>query len=226
MTASLPLYERAKKERKIPVTSRGGAIILSDLIINKRQENILVESIDEIVNIALKYQIAISLGTTFRPAGIDEACDSVHIQETKEQIRLCHYLQKRGVNVIVENIGHIDLNSLEKHLQLLLDFKAPIMPLGPLPTDNAIGCDHIASAIGTSFLAYHKSAHIINSITPSEHSSSKITLADTLLGIRAVKLTAHCINLLNFNKYREIDSNIFHDRAKYKSCLLNEKGVL
>lgn len=33
------------------------------------------------------------------------------------------------------------------------------MPLGPIPTDCAVGMDHIATAIGASLMGY-KNAHI------------------------------------------------------------------
>jgi phosphomethylpyrimidine synthase len=220
-TAGLPLYNLAIKNREIPITSRGGSIILSDAIINKRADNILIENIDEIIAIALKYNIAISLGTTFRPAGIKDACDTVHILETEEQLKLCKYLQSKGINVIVENIGHIDLLQLQNHAKLLKEFDAPIMPLGPIPTDNAVGNDEIASAIGASFAAYFDCCHIINSITPNEHLASNFTTQDIIRGIKAAKIAAHCINILKFKEYRDIDNKIYESRATAKSCLEN-----
>jgi len=220
-TANSLLYDLAEKNRHIPVTSRGGSIILSDSIMNRKTDNILIENIDKIIEIALKYHIAISLGTTFRPAGIKDACDEVHILETKEQLKICQYLQKRGINVIIENIGHIDLLQLQNHSELLQKFNAPIMPLGPLPTDNAVGYDDIASAIGASFSAYFNCCHIINSITPTEHLTSNFTIENIIKGIKAAKLAAHSINILKFNEYREIDNKIYESRAKLKSCLNN-----
>lgn len=220
-TANLLLYDIAKKNRHIPITSRGGSIILSDSIVNKKTDNVLIENIDEIIEIALKYHIAISLGATFRPAGIIDACDEVHILETEEQLKICQYLQERNVNVIIENIGHIDLMQLQNHFKLLQKFNAPIMPLGPLPTDNAIGYDDIASAIGASFAAYFNCCHIINSITPNEHLTSNFTIEDVIRGIKAAKVAAHCINILKFNEYREIDNEIYESRANTKLCLKN-----
>jgi phosphomethylpyrimidine synthase len=220
-TANLSFYDIAVKNRGIPITSRGGSIILSDSIINKRADNILIENIDEIISLALKYNFAISLGTTFRPAGIKDACDEIHISETKEQLKICKYLQSKGVNVVVENIGHIDLLQLQNHAKLLKEFDAPIMPLGPLPTDNAVGYDDIASAIGASFAAYFDCCHIINSITPNEHLTPNFKIQDVMHGIRAAKIAAHCINVLKFNGYREIDNKIYESRAKAKLCLEN-----
>ncbi len=221
-TADYDLYERAIKTRKIPITSRGGGLVLTDLIKNKRQENILLSSISDIISIAKEYGVAISLGTTFRPAGIVDACDEVHIAETYRQRELCQYLQESGVNVIVENIGHIDVVNIDRHAALLREFKAPIMPLGPIPTDNAVGYDHISASIGSAFAGYFGCAHIINAITPSEHATSDISTDDAIAGIIAAKIAAHSINILRFPEKREIDATIYEHRANTKSCLRQE----
>ena len=34
---------------------------------------------------------------------------------------------------MIENVGHISLDKLTKHAELLKESNAPIMPLGPLP---------------------------------------------------------------------------------------------
>jgi len=222
-TADMDIYELAKKTRGIPVTSRGGSIVLSDTLINQGKENIIAACIDEIIDIALNNDVAISLGTTFRPAGIKDSCDIVHIMETKRQLEYCKHLQSKGVKVIVENIGHVDIDSLKKHSELLREFGAPIMPLGPLITDNAIGYDHIASAIGASFSSYFGSTHIINCITPTEHMSSYFSIEDIIVGIRTAKVVAHSINLLKFEEYKQIDYNIYDERVRIESCLLNEQ---
>ena len=90
-TASRELFELAKKIRKIPSTSRGGAMCLYDCINNDR-DNISLQYIDEIAEVSMQYGVAISLGSTFRPANIFDACDEVHIKETKSQLEVCHYL--------------------------------------------------------------------------------------------------------------------------------------
>lgn len=223
-TADLELYEIAKKSRLIPLTSRGGGMVLRDSFLNKRDSNILIECFDEIVSIVKKNNIAISLGTTFRPAGIVDALDEVHLLETHKQLELCQKLKALGVNVIVENIGHIDLSSIEKHSELLRRFYAPIMPLGPLPTDNAEGNDHIASAIGGAFAGFNNSANILNSISPNEHLNSDIKIKDSINGIIAAKIAAHSVNITRFSDLREIDDEIYKRRGEELSCISKSKG--
>ena len=224
-TADLDLLSRANQIRKIPVTSRGGGMVLYDSRINNRTQNIFRENIDEIANIALKHNVVISLGTTFRPGTILDACDSVHIEETLRQLSICRMLQSKGVKVMVENIGHITLDKIATHSKLLSKFNAPIMPLGPLPTDAAINEDHIANAIGATFAAYIGCAHIINCVTRYEHSKSAITQEAIIEAIRAAKVAAHIADLSrNINKAYLYDAFITNNRIKEHSCLTDSNN--
>ena len=224
-TADLDLFSRANQIRKIPVTSRGGGMVLYDSRINNRTQNIFRENIDEIANIALKHNVVISLGTTFRPGTILDACDSVHIEETLRQLSICRLLQSKGVKVMVENIGHITLDKIATHSKLLSKFNAPIMPLGPLPTDAAINEDHIANAIGATFAAYIGCTHIINCVTRYEHSKSAITQDAIIEAIRAAKVAAHIADLSrNVNKAYLYDAFITNNRIKEHSCLTDSNN--
>jgi len=217
LTASKEMLNVAKATRKIPVTSRGGCAVLHQMNLSGRG-NIWMESLTEIIEIAKKHRITISLGTTFRPAGISDACDEVHLKETEEQLKLCRMLQEEGVQVIVENVGHISIDRLEEHCELLRQMNAPIMPLGPTPTDSAIGVDHIAAAIGASFMGYWGCAHIINCVTRAEHQSCTFTIEETLEAIRSAKLAAHIIDVAR-GIDKDVDNKIYTERANNRSCL-------
>lgn len=223
-TADIDLFTQAKQIRKIPVTSRGGAMVLHDTIINNRAQNIFREHIDEIVDISLKYDVVISLGATFRPGTVIDACDSIHIEETLRQLNICRQLQNKGVKVMVENVGHITLDKISNHSRLLKEFNAPIMPLGPLPTDAAVNEDHIANAIGSAFAAYFGCAHVINCVTRYEHLESTITQEVTVEAIKAARLAAHIADLSrNQNEARLHDVLITNKRVKEHSCIANGK---
>ena len=217
LTASLELLETAKVTRKIPVTSRGGIAVLQQMIMNGGK-NIWKECLPEIIDITKSYGITISLGATFRPAGICDACDEAHLNETKEQLRVCKMLQSDGVQVMVENVGHVSIDRLEKHCELLRQFNAPIMPLGPIPTDNAVGEDHIAASVGAAFMGHWGCAHIINCITRAEHQNSSFTIEETLEAIRSAKLTAHIIDVAS-GVGSSIDDSIYEERAMKQCCL-------
>lgn len=224
-TADYDLFYQARKIRKIPITSRGGGMVIYDSKINNRAQNIFRVHIDEIADIALKYDIVISLGTTFRPGTILDACDTIHIEETLRQLNICKLLQSKGVKVMVENIGHITLDKISTHSKLLKEFNAPIMPLGPLPTDVAINEDHIANAIGASFAAYIGCAHIINCVTRYEHSESVISQEATVEAIRAAKVAAHIADLSrNIYEANLYDTIITNKRVRMHSCFVDSNN--
>lgn len=218
-TADKDIFHLAQQQRLIPSTSRGGVATLAEMNISGKTNNVFIENIDRIISLAIKYDFAISLGATFRPAGIRDACDKAHLAETNKQHEVCAYIQSRGVDVIVENVGHINLKSISEHSCLLKNMNAPIMPLGPIPTDSAIGNDHIAAAIGAAFMGYLGCAHIINAISPSEHLNSKFTLQDLQQAIVAAKIAANTVNLCCVTNEQKTNNDIYNTRAKKRSCL-------
>lgn len=213
-------FELAKSTRGVPVTSRGGAMCLYDCMKNNH-DNIYMQHIDEIAQIVNQYDVTISLGSTFRPANIFDACDEVHIKETQVQLDICRYLQSHGAKVMVENVGHIALNKLEQHSAVLKKFNVPIMPLGPLPSDDAIGFEHVNNAIGSAFAAYWDCAHVINAVTRQEHTGAQISVDDTIEAIRSARLAAHAVNVsrgLDLEKDKMIVEKRFHKQ----SCLVSD----
>lgn len=219
-TANIELFELAREGRHIPVTSRGGAICIYDQKINNRPSNLFLEHIDEIADWALSNSVAISLGSTFRPGNIFDAQDVSHIYETRNQLEICKYLQRRGVNVIVENIGHISIQKLEEHSHILKEFDAPIMPLGPIPTDFAPDQDHICNAVGAAFASYWGCADIINSITRCEHSRPSFSKFDIYEGVVTAKTVAHIIDVA---RGIELDKDLLavNQRRATKSCMVD-----
>ena len=220
LTAKKVFLDLAKRTRKIPVTSRGGAIVLMRSI-DDNSENIWVSILPRIIDLAKEYGIVISLGTTFRPAGVDEACDEVHLKETEELLKLCRMLQAEGVQIMVENVGHISMDRLEKHCGLLRLFNAPIMPLGPLPTDCAENEDHIASVIGATMMGYWNCAHIINCVTRSEHTKSFFSIEETLEAIRTARIAAHIVDVARGIDL-EKETEMLDKRAQNQCCIVEE----
>jgi len=222
-TADLDLYDKAIRSRGIPVTSRGGKIILNNTIYHSQKCNVYRKNIDKIIELALFYDFAISLGTTFRPAGICDACDEVHIQETIRQIELAKFLTSRGCKVLIENVGHIGLDKLAKHCSLLKQADVPIMPLGPVVLDSTIGSDHISAAIGAAMMGYFDALNIINVITPAEHLHSKFSYNDVAEGVKAAKIAAQSINYTKFLEYASLEHDIYNRRSLRKNCIDNVK---
>lgn len=196
---------------------------LYDIEKNSRKQNLFYDHIDEITEIARQYNMTISLGSTFRPSNIFDACDEVHTRETEEQLEICRYLQQKNINVMVENVGHMPLGKMESHAKLLRQFNAPIMPLGPIPTDTAVGQDHISAALGSAFLCYHGCADIINCLTRYEHTGEEITADAIIESIKAMRVVAQTINVYRgFEDAIGIERNMDQLRSEKRSCVVGD----
>lgn len=220
-TASLRMLEIAKKCRKIETTSRGGVLILKDAQINSRNINVIADYFDDIIDIFLKYDMTMSIGTTFRPMRIDEALDTAHCEEISEQGKYISYAKSRGINVIMEGIGHISLRDLLRYCELIKPFNTPLMPLGPMLTDATIGFDHVTSAIGATAVSLFGNVSTINSVTREEHTGGVPSVDSIIEGLKAARVAAHCINLYRFKKYGDIDKAISEKRSTSRTCVIS-----
>lgn len=219
-TATVALLEVAKNCRKIPTTSRGGAIILKDAIINARTENIFADNFSDILKLFKKYNVTLSVGTTFRPACINEALDLVQLKEIKEQKKYIDIAKSMGVNVMMEGIGHISLDAIPTYCELIKQYNTPLMPLGPMPTDSTIGFDHVTAAIGATVAALNGNVGVINSVTREEHTGNVPSDESIIEGLKTARAVAHSINIVRFPKFREIDNAIADNRANNRSCVI------
>lgn len=219
-TATIPLLEKAKQYRKIPTTSRGGAVILKDAILNNRNDNVFVDNFYDILKLFRKYKITLSVGTTFRPACINESLDLVQLEEIKEQKKYIDIAKANGVNVMMEGIGHISLDMIPKYCDMVKKYNTPLMPLGPMPTDATVGFDHVTAAIGATVTALNGNVGIINSVTREEHTGNVPTDESIVEGLKSARAVAHSINIARFPKYREIDNAIADNRANNRSCVI------
>ena len=219
-TATISLLEMAKKCRRIPTTSRGGAVVLKDAILNNRNENIFIDNFADILKLFKKYNLTLSVGTTFRPACINEALDIVQMEEIKEQKKYIDMAKANGVNVIMEGIGHISLNMIPNYCKLINIYNTPLMPLGPMPTDSTIGFDHVTAAIGATVTALNGNVGIINSVTREEHTGNVPSDESIVEGLKAARVVAHSINVARFPQFREIDNAIAENRANNRSCVI------
>ncbi|MFC1666659.1 phosphomethylpyrimidine synthase ThiC [Candidatus Omnitrophota bacterium] len=190
--ATLTLLKR--KRRLMPIVSRGGAFLAEWMIVNKK-ENPLYEYFDDIIAIAKKYDITLSLGDGMRPGSLIDATDRPQIQELIILGELAERARKRDVQVIIEGPGHIPIDQIESNV--LIEKKmcnhAPFYVLGPLVTDVAPGYDHIVGAIGGAMAAFY-GADFLCYVTPSEHLRipDKNDIKD---GVVASRIAAHVADI-------------------------------
>ncbi|PJC46900.1 MAG: phosphomethylpyrimidine synthase [Candidatus Omnitrophica bacterium CG_4_9_14_0_2_um_filter_43_12] len=183
-----------KQDRLIDIVSRGGAF-LAEWIKKNKKENPLYEDFDEVLNIAKKYDITLSLGDGMRPGTIVDATDRPQVQELILLGELAMRAYETGVQVIIEGPGHVPLNQIETNmiLQKRLCNNRPFYVLGPLVTDVAPGYDHITSAIGGA-IAAASGADFLCYVTPSEHLGLP-NLEDVYDGVIASRIAAHAADI-------------------------------
>lgn len=219
-TADIEIYERAvKSNRIVPTTSRGGYVLLKDQAINHRKENIIAANFDKIMDIFHEYGMAVSIGTVFRPATIWEALDPFHCEETVLQKKYINIAKKHNVPVMMEGIGHISFDRMGKYADLIREYGAPLMPLGPMPSDEIIGFDHISNALGGLAMAQTGVLGMINSVTREEHTGKVPSFDSILEGLKTARATAHCYNISRFPPYKEATEVIGVTRALHETCV-------
>lgn len=219
-TADIDIYNRAVASKRIvPTTSRGGYVLLKDQAINHRSENIIAANFEKILNIMHDHGMAVSIGTVFRPATIWEAMDEFHIEETKLQKKYIDMAKAYGVPVIMEGIGHISFDKLSEYADLIRSYGVPLMPLGPMPSDEIIGFDHVSNALGALMIAQIGVVGLINSVTREEHTGKVPSYDSVLEGLMSARVAAHCYNIGKFPQYKEATEVIGMTRAKYQTCV-------
>ncbi len=181
-------------ERIIPCVSRGGSILISWMRKNGRQ-NPLYEYYDDLLSIAYKYDVTLSLGDGFRPGAILDATDGPQIEELMTLGELARRARKRNVQVMIEGPGHVPLNQIAANVLLEKELcdGAPFYILGPLPTDIAAGYDHITSAIGGA-IAGAAGADYLCYVTPAEHLGLP-DADDVHQGVMAARIAAHIADI-------------------------------
>jgi len=188
-----------RSNRVLGIVSRGGAI-LAKWIQNTGRENPFFEYFDDILDIAYRHDIVLSLGDGMRPGSISDANDRAQFAELKILGELALRARKKNVSVMIEGPGHVPLDKIKKNiiLEKKLCHNAPFYVLGPLVTDIASGYDHISSSIGGA-LAASFGADFLCYVTPAEHLRHP-DAQDVKEGVIASRIAAHAADIVKGNK--------------------------
>lgn len=181
------------------IVSRGGAFLAAWMLYNGR-ENPLYSDYDYLLELAKKYDVALSLGDALRPGSLADASDYAQFQELLTISHLVKRAWDAGVQVIVEGPGHLPLDQVEANVKMekILCKGAPFYLLGPVVTDIATGFDHIAGAIGGA-LAVMVGADYLCYVTPSEHLGLP-DIDDVRQGVIASKIAAHAGDIVKLGR--------------------------
>ncbi|MGD0152291.1 MAG: phosphomethylpyrimidine synthase ThiC [Thermacetogeniaceae bacterium] len=188
--------ERLKRQGRLTdIVSRGGSF-LTGWMLHHDQENPLYEQYDRLLEIALKYDVTLSLGDGLRPGCLADATDRAQVQELLILGELVQRAWEKGVQVMVEGPGHMPFDQIAVNvkLQKKLANGAPFYVLGPLVTDVAPGYDHITAAIGGTAAAA-AGADFLCYVTPAEHLGLP-DLQDVREGIIASRIAAHAADIV------------------------------
>lgn len=220
-TPSRKLYELSQR-RLVPCTSRGGNIILKDLINNKSNDiNAYQEILPELIKHAKKNNTILSIGASYRSSNIFDSLDAVQLEEIKIQLELGINMRKNGISVIIESPGHASPKNILKVAKIFKKDNFPLMPLGPIITDTGIGMDHITAAIGSTLLGINSNVKIIAAVTAEEHTGSVPSDLAIINALETAKMTAHIIDMYKYEDYED-DYKIATSRAENNTCVYEQ----
>jgi phosphomethylpyrimidine synthase len=205
------LGELKRKKRLLGIVSKGGSITSAFMLMN-RCENPFVEHFDEVLSTCRRHDIILSLGNTARSGCIHDRRDRMQLAEIRQNVQLAHRARSAGVQVIIEGAGgHIRSDRIApmvKYYKKQSPF--PLFVAGPLPTDVAVGYDHIAGAVGAS-AASAAGADYLCYITPAEHLG--LPRPDAVKeGLIAFRIAAHIGDTVKYGREAE-DAKVAHLRA-------------
>lgn len=189
------VVELLRRQRRVAdIVSRGGAF-LTGWMLHHNLENPLYERYDELLDIAERYDVTLSLGDGLRPGCLADATDGPQIQELLVLGELVDRARVRGIQVMVEGPGHVPLHQIQANVELQKSIckGAPFYVLGPLVTDVAPGYDHITAAIGGALAAW-AGADFLCYVTPAEHLGLPDS-KDVRDGIMASRIAAHAADI-------------------------------
>jgi len=208
--------------RLVPCTSRGGGLIIADAESRGwKEENAYLKILPQLISHARRNSTVLSLGASYRSANIFDSGDGAQVAEISAQAELANHIRSQGVDVIIESPGHARPKDIKRLAVLLRASGVPVMPLGPIPTDTAIGQDHISSAIGAVLLGLEGCAHILAAVTREEHTGGIPSVESTVEAIAATRVAARIIDLDQLDD-DEPDRSVANARSKGKTCVVGK----
>ena len=202
-----------KSDRTIPCTSRGGTMVLEN-IMRCGKENFYWTHFGEILALAKKYRLTLSLGAVYRPASIADAVlhNDMYWEEIGRNAELVKRAQECGVDIMVEGIGHCPIDLIPEVVQKSVSVchGAPYRVL-TVATDSALGFDHVSSAIASA-TAVAAGASFVTAVSRSEHLGLP-TEKEMAEAVISAKIAAHC-GYLPRSKDRRLDDRMAQARRE------------
>jgi len=207
------------EDRVLGIVSRGGSITAACML-HHDCENPFLECFPEVLAIAREYGIVLCLGNSARGGCIADGWGPAQEAELRTNVMLGKAARRAGVGVIIEGAGgHIRYDRIAPAVER---YRAasyfPLFVAGPLPTDIAVGFDHIAGCAGASAAAA-AGADYLCAITPAEHLGLPGP-GHVQEGLIAFRIAAHIGDTVRLNRDKD-DLRMAQMRAQ-----LDRKGQL
>ena len=189
---------KMKGKRIMGIVSKGGSFTAS-IMKENLIENPFLKNFDYLLELMRERDVVLNLGNAMRGGCIHDKIDEFQVSEIVLNSKLAKRANKEGIQVILESLGgHVNANDLIKWIQKhkTLTNNRPLFVSGPLPTDIAVGFDHIAAAIGGAF-ASGFGADYLCMITPAEHLGLP-SIEDIKNGLIACRIAAHVGDSMKF----------------------------
>ncbi|MCU0631974.1 MAG: phosphomethylpyrimidine synthase ThiC [Methanolinea sp.] len=206
-------------KRTMGIVSKGGSITAAFMLQNDCQ-NPFLEYFDEILLIMKEHGVVLSLGNATRSGCIGDAWDAAQREELRTNIALAEKAHRAGVQVIIEGAGgHIRYDRIAPCIRHYKESsRFPLFVAGPLPTDIALGFDHIAGCVGAS-AAGAAGADYLCCITPAEHLGLP-TPEQVREGLIAWRIAAHIGDLARYGM------DIPDSKMARRRALMDRRGQL
>jgi len=184
------VLELKKSGRILTMVSKGGSFTSLYMLKNGRN-NPFLKHFDEILRILCERDVVLSLGNSLRSGCVHDTPDYVQKEELELNARLAERANKAGVQVIIEGMGgHVAPALIPEYVRYHKQVAdRPLFVAGPLPTDVALGYDHIAASIGAA-IASGAGADYLCAITPAEHICLP-SVEHVKEGLTAFRIAAH-----------------------------------
>lgn len=217
-TATRAIVETALARRHVPWTSRGGGIVIRDMLARQDTGNAYLDILPDLVPAVVRAGATISIGATFRSATVLDADDRAQRMELDRQAEIARELAAAGCSVIIEGPGHAAPRSISRLARRMRRAGCPVMPLGPIPTDLAVGQDHVSAAIGATLLGIRGAAHVIAAVTREEHTGGVPGIESTVEAVRSSRVAARVIDLDRRGPTAK-DWRIVEQRSTNRTCV-------
>ncbi len=200
-------------KRLCGIVSRGGSIMSKWCVIHNR-ESFLYEHFDEICDILVQYDVAVSLGDGLRPGCTADANDEAQFAELDTLGELVVRAWEKNVQAFIEGPGHVPMHKIRENMERQIEkcHNAPFYTLGPIVTDIAPGYDHITSAIGATQIGWMGTAMLCY-VTPKEHLGLP-NKDDVRTGVVTYKIAAHAADIAKGHPGAQVRDNAL-SKARY-----------